>query len=236
MNIDSLGEGKIEILYDNQLVKNVSDLYDLTYNNILGLEKVFKGVDGVADKKLSFKEKTSENIINGIEASKNAPFEKVLFALGIRYVGETVARKLAFHFKNIEAIIAATDNELQEAENIGEKVAGSIFAFFRKPANLLTIEKLRLAGLNLVAEKQPELASESLAGKSIVVSGSFGSPKRRKELEEMVAMNGAKLAGSVTAKTSFVVAGENMGPEKRQKADKLGIPVLTEVEFLEILK
>jgi DNA ligase (NAD+) len=236
MNIDSLGEGKIEILYDNQLVNNVSDLYNLTYNSIIGLEKVFKGVEGAKDKKLSFKEKTAENIINGIEASKTAPFEKVLFAIGIRYVGETVARKLALHFKNIDAIIGATNEELQMAENIGEKVAESIFAFFRKPENLQLIEKLRAAGLNMVAEKQPELASTNLSGKSIVVSGSFGSPKRRKELEEIVVMNGAKLAGSVTAKTNFVVAGENMGPEKRQKAVSLGIPVISEVEFTEMLK
>ena len=235
MNIDSLGEGKIEILYDNQLVKNISDLYKLTYDSILGLEKVFKGIDGSKDKKLSFKEKTAENIINGIEASKTAAFEKVLFAIGIRYVGETVARKLAFHFKNIDAIIAATDEDLQEAENIGEKVAGSIYAFFRKPENLLLIENLKSAGLTMVAEKQAELASTNLVGKSIVVSGSFGSSKRRKELEEMVAMNGAKLSGGVTSKTDFVVAGENMGPEKRQKAVSLGIPVITEAEFLEML-
>jgi len=235
MNIDSLGEGKIEILYDNKLVKDVSDLYSLTYESILNLEKVFKGVDGARDKKLSFKEKTAENIINGINASKSAPFERVLFAIGIRYVGETVARKLALHFKNIDAIIAASDEELQVAENIGEKVAASIFAFFRKPENLVLIDKLKSAGLTMVADKQPDLLSTNLHGKSIVVSGSFGSSKRRKELEEMVVMHGAKLAGGVTSKTDFVVAGENMGPEKRQKAIKLGIPVINEAEFLEML-
>ncbi|MDO9256827.1 MAG: NAD-dependent DNA ligase LigA [Bacteroidales bacterium] len=236
MNIDSLGEGKIEILYDNKLVKDIADLYSLTYDSILNLEKVFKGNDGAKDKKLSFKEKTAENIINGINTSKSAPFERVLFAIGIRYVGETVARKLALHFKNIDAIIAASNEELQVAENIGEKVAGSIFTFFRKPENLVLIEKLKSAGLNMVADKQPDLLSSNLAGKSIVVSGSFGSSKRRKELEEMVAMHGAKLAGSVTSKTDFVVAGENMGPEKHQKALKLGIPVISEDEFLEMLK
>jgi DNA ligase (NAD+) len=235
MNIDSLGEGKIEILFDNHLVKNISDLYNLTYDSILGLEKINKDSDSAKDKKLSFKEKTAENIINGIETSKKTPFEKVLFAIGIRYVGETVARKLAFHFKDIDAIISATNEELQEAENIGEKVAGSIFAYFRKPENLLTIENLKLAGLNMKIEKQPELASSTLVGKNIVVTGSFGSPKRRKELEELVIMNSAKLSGSVTSKTSFVVAGENMGPEKRQKALNLGIPVISEGEFIEML-
>lgn len=236
MNIDSLGEGKIEILFDNKLVNDISDLYSLTYNSILNLEKVFKGIDRVKDKKLSFKEKTAENIISGINASKSAPFEKVLFAIGIRYVGETVARKLALHFKNIDAIIAASEDELKLAENIGEKVAASIFTFFRKTENLILIEKLKAAGLNMVADKQPELLSSNLSGKSIVVSGSFGSSKRRKELEEMVVMHGAKLAGSVTSKTDYVVAGENMGPEKRQKALKLGIPVISEDEFLEMLK
>jgi DNA ligase (NAD+) len=235
MNIDSLGEGKIEILYDNQLVRDVADLYDLTYESILNKEKVFKNPDG-KDKKLSFKEKTAENIIKGINASKTAPFEKVLFAIGIRYVGETVARKLAMHFKNIDAIIAADEEQLKVAENIGETVAGSIYRFFRKPENLVLIGKLKAAGLNMVAEKQAELLSSSLSGKSIVVSGSFGSSKRRKELEEMVAMHGAKLSGGVTSKTDFVVAGENMGPEKRQKAMNLQIPVISEGEFLEMLK
>lgn len=235
MNIDSLGEGKIEMLFDNKLVKDVADLYSLTYDSILGIEKIFKGTDGTKDKKLSFKVKTAENIINGIKESKSAPFERVLFAIGIRYVGETVARKLALHFKNIDAIIAASNEELQLAENIGEKVASSIYSFFRKPENLLLIDKLKAAGLNMVADKQPDLLSTNLSGKSIVVSGSFGSSKRRKELEEMVAMHGAKLSGGVTSKTDFVVAGENMGPEKRQKALKLGIPVISEAEFLEML-
>jgi len=235
MNIDSLGEGKIEMLYDNQLVNDISDLYNLTYNSIFKLEKVFKGTDGAKDKKLSFKEKTAENIINGITASKSASFERVLFAIGIRYVGETVARKLALHFKNIDAIIAAGLEELQLAENIGEKVAASIFDYFHKRENLVLINKLKAAGLNMVAGKEPDLLSSNLAGKSIVVSGSFGSSQRRKELEEMVVMHGAKLAGSVTSKTDFVVAGENMGPEKRQKALKLGIPVINEDEFLGML-
>jgi len=115
-------------------------------------------------------------------------------------------------------------------------VAASIFAFFHKPENIVLIEKLRVAGLNMIAEKQPELLSSNLAGKSIVVSGSFGSSKRRKELEEMVSMHGAKLAGSVTSKTDFVVEGENMGPEKRQKALKLGIPIINEADFLNMLK
>ncbi len=236
MNIDSLGEGKIEILFDNNLVRDVSDLYALTYDSILGLEKIFKDAEGGKEKKLSFKKKTAENIISGIQDSKSAPFERVLFALGIRYVGETVARKLALHFKTIDTITEASLEDLQQAENIGEKVAASIYSFFRRPENLVLVAKLRAAGLIMIAEKQPDLLSTSLSGKSIVVSGSFGSPRRRKELEEMVAMHGAKLSGGVTSKTDFVVAGENMGPEKRQKAVKLGIPVITEDEFLKMLE
>lgn len=235
MNIDSLGEGKIEMLFDNNLVHDVSDLYQLTYDSIFGIEKVIKDTNGIKDKKLSFKGKTAENIINGIQASKSAPFERVLFAIGIRYVGETVARKLSLHFKNIDALMNATTEELQMAENIGEKVASSISGYFRKTENIELINKLKAIGLNMVADKQPDLLSSALAGKSIVVSGSFGSPKRRKELEELVVMHGAKLAGSVTSKTDFLVAGENMGPEKRQKALKLGIPVISEAEFLEKL-
>lgn len=235
MNIDSLGEGKIEMLFDNNLVHDVSDLYQLTYDSIFGIEKVIKDTNGIKDKKLSFKGKTAENIINGIQASKSAPFERVLFAIGIRYVGETVARKLSLHFKNIDALMNATTEELQMAENIGEKVASSISGYFRKTENIELVNKLKAIGLNMVADKQPDLLSSALAGKSIVVSGSFGSPKRRKELEELVVMHGAKLAGSVTSKTDFLVAGENMGPEKRQKALKLGIPVISEAEFLEKL-
>lgn len=235
MNIDSLGEGKIEMLYDNHLVNDVADLYNLTYDSILGIEKTIKGEGSTKDKKLSFKDKTAENIIKGIAASKSAPFERVLFAIGIRYVGETVARKLAYHFKNIDAIIHATAEELKMAENIGEIVAASLVSFFQKPANLELINKLKLAGLCMVAEKQPDLLSNNLAGKSVVVSGSFGSSKRRKELEELVIMHGAKLSGGVTSKTDFVVAGENMGPEKRQKAMNLSIPVISEAEFLQML-
>jgi DNA ligase (NAD+) len=236
MDIDSLGEGKIEMLFDNHFVNDVADLYSLTYDAILGLEKVIKGKEGLKDKKLSFQGKTADNIIKGIEASKSAPFERVLFALGIRYVGETVARKLAMHFRNMDAIIEASEEDLKMAENIGDKVAGSIYAYFRKPSNIEIVNRLKTAGLTMVAGKERELLSSTLAGLSIVVSGSFATSKRRKELEELVVMHGAKLAGSVTSKTSYVVAGENMGPEKRQKASKLKIPVISEDEFLEMLQ
>lgn len=235
MNIDSLGEGKIEMLYDSGLVRNVADLYSLTFESILGLEKVLRDPLSGKEKKLSFKDKTAENIIKGIEASKKAPFEKVLFAIGIRYVGETVAKKLAMHFKTMDAIVQASDQELQAADNIGEKVAGSILKYFSKTDSIDLINRLKEAGLCMESGKQAELLSDSLSGKSIVVSGSFGSSQRRKELEELVNRHGAKLSGSVTSKTDIVVAGENMGPEKRQKALKFNIPVVSEMEFLAML-
>lgn len=235
MNIDSLGEGKIEMLYENNLVNTFADLYDLKYETILGLEKVICDPETRKEKKISFKEKTALNIIKGIEASKNAPFEKVLFAIGIRYIGETVAKKLASHFRTMDAIMQANFEELLAAENIGEKVAGSILKFFSKPESVELINKLKTAGLSMQSNVENVLLSTHLEGKSIVVTGSFGSPQRRKELEELVVNHGAKLSASVSSKTSLVVAGENMGPEKRQKAIKLNIPVVSEEDFLAML-
>lgn len=236
MNIDSLGEGKIEMLYENGLVSTFADLYDLKYESILGLEKVIYDPETGKEKRISFKDKTALNIIKGIEASRNAPFEKVLFAIGIRYVGETVAKKLASHFKTMDAIMQANFEELLAAENIGDKVAGSIRKFFSKQESVELIIKLKTAGLSMQSNVENVLLSAHLEGKSIVVSGSFGSPQRRKELEELVVNHGAKLSGSVTSRTSLVVAGENMGPEKRQKAIKLNIPVISEEDFLAMLE
>ena len=235
MNIDSLGEGKIEVLFDNKLVRDVSDLYSLTYESLLGLEKINKGVSNEKDQKLSFKEKTASNIISGITNSKSAPFDRVLFALGIRYVGETVARKLTLHFNEIEKIENASLEELQLAENVGDKVASSIYNFMRKPENIVIINNLKQAGLKMKLETEDVQLSDRLAGKTIVVSGSFGSPQRRKEIEELAVLHGAKLAGSVTSKTSLIVAGENMGPEKRQKALKFGIAIISEPQFIEMI-
>ncbi|MDP4290294.1 MAG: NAD-dependent DNA ligase LigA [Bacteroidota bacterium] len=233
MNIDSLGEGKIEMLYDNQLVNSPADLYGLKEEHILGLEKSFRNGDGKT-KKLSFKSKTVENILNGLAKSKNVPFERVLFALGIRYVGETVAKKLARHFSNIENIRTATYDELVNAEEIGDKIAESILAWFSDSDNLIMIEKLWQAGLQFENNATNEPVSDLLKGKSIVVSGVF-SIYTRQQIENMVEEHGAKLAGSVSKKTDFIVAGENMGPSKLQKAQELGIPIINEKEFLEKL-
>jgi len=232
MNIDSLGEGKISMLYDNKLVKDISDLYNLDYNSLIGLEKII--VDDVSQKKLSFKEKTVTNILNGINYSKSVGFERVLFAIGIRYVGETVAKKLVLHYKNIDNLMNATYEDLINVDEIGEKIAESIINFFKVEKNLLIIDKLKKAGLQFVLNEDnlPKQLSETLKGKTIVVSGNFGTPEERKRIEQLVELHGGKKGSSVTGKTSLIVAGENMGPDKREKALKFKIPIITEEEFL----
>lgn len=232
MNIDSLGEGKVEILFDNKLVLSPADLYKLNTDTILGIEKIYQNEEG-KNKKLSFKEKTVENILSGIRNSKSVPFARVLFALGIRYVGETIAKKLAKHFKNIDALKTATFEELVEAEEIGEKIAESLILWFKDDCNLELISQLKEAGLQFeIVESDQSTTSDILKGKSIVVSGTF-KIFRRKEIESFVELNGAKLVKSISQKTDFVVAGEEMGPSKLEKAKKLGIEIISEEEFLE---
>ena len=233
MNIDSLGEGKIEMLFDNKLVNSPADLYSLSKEKILGLEKIIRTEDNKT-KKLSFQAKTVENILNGLTKSKEVPFERVLFAVGIRYVGETVAKKLARHFKTIDNIKLATYNELVTAEEIGDKIAESILIWFSDPYNLELIEKLRAANLQFENPTTEEPVSDILKGKSIVVSGAF-SIYTRQQIEVMVEEHGAKLVSSVSKKTDFIVAGENMGPSKLQKAQDLSIPIKSEREFLDML-
>jgi DNA ligase (NAD+) len=234
MNIDSLGEGKIEILFDNKLVNSPADLYHLNKENILGLEKIISSEDGKT-KKLSFQSRTVENILKGLSSSKEVPFERVLFALGIRYVGETVAKKLARHFNTIENIKASTHDELVTAEEIGDKIAESILAWFSDPYNIELIEKLRAAGLQFENTVFNTPLSDLLKGKSIVVSGVF-TIYTRQQIEAMVEEHGAKLVSSVSKKTDFIVAGENMGPSKLQKAQELSIRIINEKEFLEMIE
>lgn len=231
MNIDSLGEGKIEMLYDNGLVKNVADLYDLTYQMLLGLEKVIPADKTKKEKRLSFREKTTENIIKGIEKSKNVSFPRVLYALGIRYVGETVAKKLAAHFKSIDRLMAASFEELIQVEEIGEKIAESVILFFQKPVHREMVERLRANGvqMELTEETQP-LAPQLLSSKSFVVSGVF-ERHSRSEIKALIEHFGGKNVGSISSKTDYVLAGNNMGPAKKVKAERLGIPILSEEEF-----
>jgi DNA ligase (NAD+) len=235
MNIDSLGEGKIGILYDNKLVANIADLYDLQADQLLGLEKVYKATVDKKEKKISFRFKTVQNIMNGIERSKETGFERVLYAIGIRFVGETVAKKLAAHFGSIDSIMKATFEELTEAEEIGEKIAGSILEFFKEPKNREIIRRLKEKGLHFeIREEEKKLKSEKLKGMTFVVSGTF-EKFSRDEIKKEIEAHGGKNAGSISTKTTYVLAGENMGPEKRKKAASLSIPVISIDDFLRMI-
>ncbi|PLW97953.1 MAG: DNA ligase (NAD(+)) LigA [Marinilabiliales bacterium] len=233
MNIDSLGEGKIEMLFNHHLVNNIADLYDLSYDDLYGLEKVI--IDQDKEKIISFQKKSADNIIAGIEKSKEVPFNKVLFALGIRHVGETVAKKLALHFNNIDRLAAATHEELIEIDEIGGKIAESVINWFEKQAHKEIIERLRKAGVQLAnVASNLQARSYKLEGKSFVVSGVF-SNFSREELKLLIEQNGGKNVGSISSKTDYVLAGDNMGPTKKQKAEKLVIPIISEEDFQKMI-
>lgn len=222
MDIDSLGERTIWQLYNMGLVKSPADLYDLTREDILKLE--------------GFKELSTTKLLQGIERSKSAPFENVLFAVGIRYVGKTVAAKLAAHFKTIENLEAAGMEELLAAPEVGEKIAQSVYAYFREPENIREIGRLRQAGLSFaIDEKAPKQVSNKLDNKSFVVSGVFRN-YQRDELKELIVSNGGRVLSAVSGKLDYLLAGENMGPAKLEKARKNGITIITEEEFESLLK
>ena len=236
MNIDSLGEGKVEILFDNGLIKNVADLYDLSFDQLLGLEKNFAVVDDKT-RKISFKEKTVQNILHGIELSKQTPFERVLFALGIRNVGETVARKLAIHFKNMKSLMEAGYDDFIEVNEIGDIIALSVIKFFASEKNREIVNRLANNGIRMEIDASSiQVLSDRLTGKTVVISGNFGTPARRKELEKLVELHGGKKVDQVSKSTAFIVAGENMGPDKRVKAEKFGIAILSENDFLKMIE
>lgn len=234
MDIGSLGEGKIEMLYDHGLVNNVADLYKLTAGQLLGLEKTSD--DGAGGSRVvSLREKSVENLLNGIERSKQTPFERVLYAVGIRYVGEVTAVKIARHFRNIENLSHATRDELMEVEDVGERIADSIVQFFNTSENLAVIMDLRAAGLRFQTEHgDMPAAGGPLQGKTVVVSGVFSIP--RDDLKRIIEQNGGKNATAISKKTSFILAGEKMGPEKRRKAQALGIPLVKEDDFRKMLR
>lgn len=230
MDINSLGEGKIEMLFDNHLISNIADLYDLTYNQLFGLEKSIVSEDGKKIKKLSFKEKTAQNIISGIEASKEIPFSRVLYAIGIRFVGETVAKKLSQHFKNIDALMNASFEELVEVEEIGEKIAESVTHFFRKDKHIRIVKRLKEKGLQMKVKAEAVSVSQKLENKAFVVSGVFDRHSRD-ELKSLIEKNGGRNVSSISSRTDYVLAGNNMGPAKKQTAEKLGIPIISEEDF-----
>jgi len=234
MNIDSLGEGKIEMLFDSGLVKNAADLYNLKYEQLLGLTKIIPAEEGKKEKKISFREKTTENILDGIQQSVNVPFERVLYGLGIRFVGETVAKKLASAYLNIENLKNASFEELKEVEEVGEKIAASVVDYFSKPEHLQIIERLAAKGLQMEKEVIEHSGSNLLNGQTFVVSGVF-SRHSRDEIKKLIEYYGGKNTGSVSAKTNFVLAGDNMGPEKRKKAEKLGVEIISEEEFEQMI-
>ena len=220
MNILGLGPEMIEDYYRRKLIHNVADLYDIDVQQING--------DGSRDK-------SAQNIVNAIEKSKEVPFERVVFALGIRFVGETSARLLARHFKSMDALMAAGLQELQEVEGIGEVMAASIVGYFHNPVNRDIVERLRTKGLQFeLSAEQTAAASDKLAGQSVVISGVF-QHHSRDEYKLMIEQNGGKNVGSISGKTSFILAGDNMGPSKLQKAEKLGIRIVSEDEFLEMI-
>ncbi len=233
MDVASLGEGKIDVLYQSNLVNRPADLYFLNVEQLLGLSKSIVNEDTGDERVVSFKEKTVQKILEGIYSSKKVPFERVLFGLGIRFVGETVAKKLAFHFKKIDNLIAADFETLSSVSEIGKVIAKSVVDYFSLPENLDEIEQMKSAGLQFqVVEK--ELVSNTLAGAKIVVSGVF-TLFSRNELKKLIEDNGGKNVSSISKSTDFIVAGESMGPAKKEKAEKLGVKMITEAEFAEMI-
>jgi DNA ligase (NAD+) len=221
MNIDGLGSETIDQLYSQGLLHNIADIYALTQDDIAQQERLG--------------DKSAQNILAGIEASKQVPWARVLFALGIRMVGETTAKKIARRFPNIDQLQWATVEQLTAIDDVGEQIANNIIAYFNELQNLEIINRLREAGVQMASQEE-ELVPQSdmLQGKSIVVSGIF-SLHSRDEYKAMIEAHGGKNVGSVSKKTSFILAGENMGPEKRKKAESLGVEILTEEAFLELI-
>jgi DNA ligase (NAD+) len=217
MDIDSLGEKTIGQLFELNLIKTPADLYDLTKENLAKLD--------------GFKDLSINNLLSGIEKSKQVPFESVLFAIGIRYVGKTVAEKLAKHFKTMDALMVANDEALLAAPEVGEKIAQSVVSFFNNEENKKEIERLKNAGLQMESSQQePEKLSNILDAKTFVISGVF-QKYERDQLKDVIIANGGKVLSSISGKLNYLLAGENMGPAKLEKAEKLGVKIISEEEF-----
>ena len=222
MNIDGIGEETAARLYETGLVRNIADLYDLRPEDLMGLE--------------GFARKSAERVVEGIEASKQVPFERVVFALSIPYVGETTAKKIARTVRSLDRLMAMPAAELEAIEDVGPRIAESIVEYFASPVNREVVERLKLAGIQteMAEDGNQAPASDALAGKSVVISGVFAKHSRD-EYKSMIERHGGKNVGSISKKTDFVLAGENMGPAKLEKARSLGIPVISEDEFLEMI-
>jgi DNA ligase (NAD+) len=224
MNIDGLGDETIDTLYQKGFLRHISDIYDLHLRSA-ELKQLGR-----------FGEKSINNMLDGIEKSKQMPFEKVLFGLGIRYVGATVAKKLVAHFKSVDKLASATFDELIMADEIGERIASSIIEYFSNEKHIQEIVKLKLQGLQFIAEeKEVTLQSEKFEGKSFIISGVF-EKFSRDELKDIIEQNGGKILSSISAKLNYLVAGDNMGPAKLEKAQKLNIPLISDAELLKLLE
>jgi DNA ligase (NAD+) len=222
MDIDGLGQETIELLYNQELAKNITDLYNLKKEQLESLERMG--------------EKSAQRILDGLAASKNVPFERVLFALGIRFVGETVAKTLAKKLHNIDNIQNAKKEELVEIDEIGERIAESVVEWFLKEEHVQLVQKLKENGLQFqIGEEQLTGRTEKLARLSIIISGTF-EKYSRDELKEMIERNGGKNVGSISKKTNYLLAGDNMGPSKLEKANQFGVPIISEDEFLKMLE
>lgn len=222
MNIDGLGPETIEQLYTNGLIHNVADLYDLTFDQLANLERMG--------------EKSANNVLNSLEISKETPYGRVLFALGIRFVGSTVARKLAEQLPDIAALQGATYEEFIAINEIGDRIANSIIAYFNDPDNNVLVERLKTAGICFKEDTTaPAIESDKLTGKTFVISGVFESLSRE-ELQQLITSHGGKVVNAISAKLSYLVAGDKMGPAKLEKANKLSIPILSESQFLEMIQ
>ncbi len=221
MDIEGLGGETVELLFKEGLISNYADLYTLHVEQLLPLERMAQ--------------KSAENLVNGVAASTAVPFERVLFALGIRYVGETVAKKLARAYKNIDALMQAGEEELRAVDEIGERIAHSVVQFFSDDKNRELIDRLKAYGVQFtLSEKELENRTDLLKGQTFVVSGVFESLSRT-ELKKLIEDNGGKVSSSISSKTSYVIAGENMGPSKKTKAENLGVPIVSESAFLQML-
>jgi DNA ligase (NAD+) len=232
MNIDSLGEGKIDILLENGLIHDAADLYSLTYDRLIGLEKVHLDEETGKARKVSFKEKTVQNILDGIEKSKNESFAKVLYGMGIRFVGETTAQKLVQYFKEIDTLSKATFEELLAVPDVGEKVAQSIVEYFSTERNREFVSKLKTAGVKLEAENIIlEKEGSSLEGLTLLYTGTFANFSRE-EIEQKIEANGGKLVSGVSKKLDYLIVGDGAGPSKVKKAETLGVKMISEEEFM----
>jgi len=221
MNIDSLGGETIEQLYNEKLIHNIADIYELKKEQLLPLERMA--------------EKSANNLLEGIEASKKIPFERVLYGIGIRHVGETTAKKIARKIKSIDALMNASEEELVHIDEVGEVIAKSLAAFFADNENKTIIERLKKQGLQFeLSEEQLQSTTDKLQGRTFVISGVF-QKHSRDELKDLIEKNGGKNTGSISAKTNYVLAGDNMGPEKLKKAEKLGVAIISEEDFLNLI-